>query len=253
MGAKPSALEALIDDIQKILCGSSLKDYFQPYPLHQIHGTIIGLEKALGFEKAYNANLLQQKGQRRLMDFFCLVDCLEAHLPFSVRIGGFEESYDEFLSLGQPPYRRSFGFNWRAGKAVLIGWPYQEPFSTFNFSEHSLLWTVREMLGNCCCIWHKYHLQQDNDIFLVLGDLNLPNSVDKTQLEQLQEEGCQLEMHIRSYLSNHPISLSLNIETLSVVQYEPGQESLANGISWKISDLQAGGISWEGLYGEGMV
>lgn len=236
-GSKPPILSELIESMNAEVENTALAGFFTPYPIRQIHATLTGLEKITGASENYNANYWNRAGERRVMDFSCLLETLSESLPMQARIGGFSESYDGFRSLGEIPYRRAFSVDWNSGKLNLIGWPFAGPFDDFDFSRQRLLWALRSRWASRCHIRHKYHEQQDNDLYMVLGSLNLPAGLDQAALDALQKEGRKLEWIIRDFLHHNPANLSLSPDTLFLVQYEEEALPPLSSTAWPVSEL----------------
>ncbi len=247
-GPKPRPLANLLESLQSEVKRTLLGAYFTPYPIDQIHGTIIGLEKAAGASRIHNANFLKATGEEKAMSFPCLLKALEACLPLAVRIGGFARGYSGFQSFGDIPYRRAFSIHKNTGKVLFTGWPYTGDPGSFDFSRRRLLWQLRQELSLRCHIRHKYHEQEDNDLYMVLGTLNRPDGPGTGGKEQWVMDCRQLENRARAFLYHHPVHLLLSPDTLFVVQYETESLELAGSRPWPLREILKEGISWEQLY-----
>ena len=247
-GPKPPALAGLLRDLSGLIESTYLKEFFFPYPIEQIHGTLIGLERVEGKEKYLNANYWMWAGEKRSMDFSCLVSTLSEFLPMPLRIGGFAENFTGFRSFGDIPYRRALGIDWASGRVTLIGWPYSGGFSSVDFTGRRPLWELRNRLAQQCYVRHKYHRHEDNDFYMVLGTLHQPEGLNKTLQEKLKREGQQLENSARTFLYHNPIILSLDQDTVSIVRYERETLERHSSRAWKIRELLDGGIAIQQLY-----
>ena len=175
-GPKRNPLRNLLRSWQDRLAGSirqlGAQMVFRPYPLAQIHGTLLGLE-TLPQPGLYNRNLHDFGGRlqaMRLPELFAFVPD-SGHLPFDVRFGGFEDREYPFRSRGARPYQRSFSIQEKT--AVVIGWPVR----TARDGHPSILeWTLTledlrrsAQRFNVLHRWHREPADVDNDLYLRLG------------------------------------------------------------------------------------
>ncbi len=214
-GSKPPELEKLLKSLIERILSSKLRKIFKPYHISQIHGTIIGMEKLSESPQFFNANKWYDLGNKVEMLYSQLSKVISEYLPMTIRLGGFGKSYKHFTSFGDSPYKRSFQLQLAAGKVVLIGWPHHNE----NFSGR-ILWNLRKEIEIKCNIRHKYAKFEDNDFFIVLGDLERWDTFFGQELAELQAESTALEENIRSYLSVNPVDIVLALENIYIAQYE---------------------------------
>jgi hypothetical protein len=227
-GSKNSILKNLLysifDKINLTIIGKS----FNPYQLIQIHSTIVGLEKAVN-DTYYNLNLLQDKNIKSNMDFECLFSKLNSHFPMKIRFGGFNRDFKDFLSFRKKPFSRSFQIDLAKKKIVLIGWPHK------NGDFHSkLLWNLRNEIEKQCNIRHKYADEEDNDFYLVLGEIVQPafNSTNK-----FKEDILNLENSIRQFLADNSFEIEINFTDLKIAQYTNGTLPVEKTKIYEIENL----------------
>jgi hypothetical protein len=206
---KPGELEELIKHIQNILAGDSrLK--FQPYNSKQVHATLVGLEGLRINKQIISTNFAELRGSVKLIDLKAVVQYLRStqHLPFSVRLGGFDSARNySFSSRGLHPGIRSFSIQGHI--VVAMGWPVLD--ETF---PPSLDLLRRELAGFGAL--HKYHASEgevDNDFFFVLGQIERRER-DRVAVLNVQDA-------IRRYLAEtKAIDFVVDIAALSFVAYE---------------------------------
>jgi len=213
-GPKFPEFAELLQRCIELVRQSPLDPYFHPYALEQIHGTLVGMERATGHAGFVNANLLARTGDAIEMNFSGLTTTLAAHLPLAIRFGGFAADARPFLSAGHSPYSRAFSLQWSTGCCTLIGWPHRDG----DFTTRRVLNAIRDDLERACGLAHKY--PEDNDFFLVLGRLQLPESLAGAELTRLQGAGAVVEAHVRAMLSSRPVDLVLGLDDLRIVAYE---------------------------------
>lgn len=146
-----------------------------------------------------------------------MVKLSSKHLISVKRIvfGGFDCSYESFMSLGKKPYERSFQIQWSTRRVTLIGWPHEnEDFRNKN------LWLLRKNIEEKCNIRHKYAKFNDNDFFMVLGELTGFNSLSEQELGELRTQSAVLEENIRQYLSHTPIDIQITSKDIFIALYE---------------------------------
>ena len=211
-GPKPARLAKLIKSVQgRLSCRPGLA--FVPYPLCQVHATLIGLEEdPAGSGQHRNFKLPRQSRQMDLAGYrHYLRDCFE--WPLYIQIGGFEGGDASFSSRGQAPYHRTFSLV--GDKAVLMGWPVQGKAPGETGVYPPTLDQLRRA-GQRFGISHAYHQTPsdiDNDFYMRLGLLGQVDAT-KRQDEDLQRE-------IRAFMSSlPPLILKLELSDLSVVSYQ---------------------------------
>jgi hypothetical protein len=214
-GEKPDELEGLIRSCQELL-SFGLAARFRPYPVEQVHGTIIGLEGHRKSGRLLNRNSGKQVHPKALLRF------LREQFPvIEIRIGGYRHraSYG-FQSRGTHPYFRSFSIQGKI--AVAMGWPVQG--DTFPNSIDDLRWRFSRDFG----VRHKWHKTKDavdNDFFLVLG--RVEESIDRFRLDHAVTE-------VRTFLSGlEGVHVRIEKDTLRVVAYMDDQ--LPPETSWVFS------------------
>jgi hypothetical protein len=199
---------------------------FRPYPLAQVHATVLGLE-SLPQPGLPNRNLLEFRGELRTMRlpelFGFILD--SDHLPFDVEFGGFADRDYPFRSRDARPYHRSFSIQGRT--AVVIGWPVQ---STRGGGLSTRNWplTLEELRRgaqrfNVLHRWHREPSDVDNDLYLRLGLLD-------GELAEPQRELVEQEMR-RALSGCSPSTVRIRPSDLAVVAYPAGEETLPVGRS----------------------
>jgi hypothetical protein len=231
-GHKSTILEKFINSINEKINSSSINNYYNPYNINQIHATIIGLEKVTN-SNYYNANLMHDKKIKAIMNFDCLSLLLKSHFPIKIRFGGFSEDFNDFLSFGEKPFFRSFQVNLDKNKIVLIGWPHKN--NNFNLR---LLWNIRLKIEKECNIRHKYADKDDNDFYLVLGEIT---QTDPIIINKIKKDVLILENSIHQYLADNPIEIEITLQDLKVIQYQnislPLETTIIHGIENLTSEL----------------
>lgn len=192
-----------------------------------IHATIIGLEgRRQGDDRIVHDNLLARMAGRAdhhpvpAMDLQGLVDFFRhVRLPLHIRIGGVTPDDVNPYDPDRRPFERTFAIR-DDGLLVMIGWPVVPDRG--GFAPVPMLLGLRKYLERFHVV-HKYHRQtsaQDNDLFIVLGSLNLE------QWEKLgTRERCnalnrldQLRNAMRLYL-NEPRFIEADESDFWVVEY----------------------------------
>lgn len=207
---------------------SLLGNDFKPYDIRQIHGTIIGMEKLIGYRKDANYNIWDIKEKIELMKFKTFLKIIKDwDYPIKIRFGGFSKEYNEFISCPKSglqrlePYYRSFSINVRMGKVVLIGWPHKNN----DFKNNLELLKLRSEIKTKANIIHKYDHWEDNDFFVVLGDIT-----NKLYWQEAKNAGKidALNQKIRDDMcknvNDRMLDLDLTQNDIYLVQYT--QESL---------------------------
>jgi hypothetical protein len=205
---KPDNLVKLAMEIQKILAKNPRLE-FTRYEPKQVHATIVGLEGLRVDGKIVSANFAELRRTVRLLHLQEVAKHLlsSKHLPFAVRIGGFNGALDyAFASRGLHPRNRSFSIQGRI--AVAMGWPARGGLFP------PTLDLLRRDLARFGAL-HKYHTSEgevDNDFFFVLGQF-------EHRLEGVIKE--ETEEEVRNYLSvQKPTDVDCTSDTLSFVAYQ---------------------------------
>lgn len=241
-GAKPKAFRDLLCRCIDAVRASPLQPYFQPYALEQIHATIVGMERAPGAAEFINANLLASTGRRVAMDFGPLPSNLQRYLPLSIRFGGFGAGDSRFRSAGRSPHERSFQVQWPTQRCTLIGWPHQNG----NFTTWRLLNALRDQLAVECGLGHKY--REDNDLFLVLGQLSSLDGVAPAALDHLQEAVTHVEERIRRMLAERPVNVVIDTADLSIVAYDDPTLPPASTAAFRLTEPRLDAAWIKNLY-----
>jgi hypothetical protein len=165
-GEKPPELHRLLDVCQKRIA-EALGSRFSPLAVHQIHATIVGLER-LHEPGLKNRAMARYRGAGRDMDIPGYLEELlrGSYLPFQVRFGGFGAGDDPFRSRGERPFQRSIFLE--DDKAVLIGWPVRAGAYPDTLERLRRRAQVYHIL-------HAYHRtaeDRDNDFYLRLGTVD---------------------------------------------------------------------------------
>jgi hypothetical protein len=212
-GDKSADLQRLLADCQARL-QRELGAAFRPYPLPQIHATLVGLERDPRHPERHR--LSGVVGLRASLDVAGFVEHLVARWrPLSIRFGGFEEAERPFTSRGELPFARSFSV--QRDKAVLIGWPVERPGrGTWRFPE--VLEGIRREARRFGIV-HAYHVgseAMDNDCYLRVGLLDDAGSGTGDPGERMQTRA----QRVRKWLSRcKPCIATLTLEDLSLVRY----------------------------------
>ncbi len=211
-GNKAGGLGLVINSCIQKIQQSPLGEFFRPYDIKQIHGTIIGMERVDDETNSfYNLNIATSSKNNITMDFFNFSPTVHKNFPMTLQFGGFHPSFNGFTSAGELPNTRSFQIQWKNRKVVLMGWPH----SNGKFTDQ--LNNIRTSFLENCNISHKY--KNDNDLFMVLGEINRPNNLSLLEKTQLALDTEQLEASIRNYLYQHPKNIILDLNSLSIAQY----------------------------------
>jgi hypothetical protein len=141
-------------------------DKWQPYPLGNIHATLIGLEGLKMGHRTIGKNILELRRTHIEMDLEKVIrnTMTTPLLPISIRTGGYADiERDEFSSRGLTPFKRTLAIHHEL--LVAIGWPYR------NQGYVNTLADLRNQMEAFGCL-HKYHANPevpDNDFYMVLG------------------------------------------------------------------------------------
>lgn len=210
---------------------------FHPYPLAQVHATVLGLERSTrpGF---HNRNFQELRGRPQVMRLPELSEFIldSRDFPFDAQFGGFEDHDHSFHSRGAPPYHRSFSLQGRT--AVIIGWPLGAagcegagpPRATSSLQRDTRTYPMilddlrrNAQRFNVLHRWHRESTDVDNDLYLRLGLL-------ESELAESQRE--RVEAEIRQVLSaSLPLIVRLTVADMAVVSYPADDETLPIGRS----------------------
>lgn len=213
-GEKASDLNKMILRITEMIQHSAVGQVFRPYDLKQIHGTIVGMEKLTGYSACYNSNIWNTHGEKIPMDFSGLHPILSGNFPIDIQFGGFNQDSKDFSSFGKSPYERSLQIQWATNRVTLIGWPHRDG----DYSNSMQLSNLRQSLSETCRINHKY--QRDNDFFMSIGEIAPLSSLPAEKKEALFKAGMEVEREIRDYLASNAINIHLDLDDLSIAQYQ---------------------------------
>jgi len=219
-GQKPQEFVSFLDGIREIISNHPLGRHFQPYANDQVHTTLMGLERLMDRNHSINLNRYEATGEACEMRLEGCVDLFESFLDgVRIRLGGFNPAYDQFLSWEARPYQRSFGIHASTGKVVLNGWPVLEGTGSVSFTDG--VWQLRKNLHDKHNLRHKYHQYEDNDVFMVVGDLPNPHHQDTEDHQVFNLQRKELEDDVRTFLStSRPYYLKLSIEDIAVIGYQ---------------------------------
>lgn len=242
-GSKSSAFTQLLQDCIGFIQASPLQSIFEPYPIAQIHGTIVGMEKITGYQQVFNANAWEKEKTKVEMDFGPLIPSLQAALstPLPIQFGGFAPKFDTFQSFGRLPYERSFQIQWASKRFTLIGWPHRQGQFAGQYLNQ-----LRQLLYTNCNIQHKWGA--DNDLFMVIGKIGNLESFSAKEIELLKKEAIHLEKKVRDYLTYNKLELLLDLQELYLVQYKETSLSLATSVTYPITDSRLEAAFIKGLY-----
>jgi len=221
-GQKLRAFEKYVGRCVNHIVHSPLRRFFKPYHINQMHATIVGMEKLIGFNEPFNANIWRAEGKQKEMDIDLLLNIVKNHHGFKIKFGGFGLDNLEIDSFGISAYFRSFELQWASNKVMIMGWHHDND----GFSKYTDLWTLRKQLSDECNVMHKY--QNDSDFFVAIGDLINLDTLTDLELKRLKEAGKQVERDIRKELANDSdlkLDLTIDYNSMYIAQYE--RETLA--------------------------
>jgi hypothetical protein len=240
-GNKSSGFAALITRCQELARGA-LGVGFSPYDQSQIHATIFGLERKIGWP-FYNANFSKYRGRDLVMDLEGILDYLRrcGHFPLEVQVGGYGKRDYPFVSREACPYERSFSI--QGDKVVVMGWPirgkpFQQPPATPSAwvqeaRLYPLTLDVVRHAAQAYGVLHAYHralTDVDNDLFFRIGVL-----VDQTSLTVGVRD--TLEAEVRQFLSIQlPLIVDIHLEQVSLALYEEDTLPLLSTRVWSLAD-----------------
>jgi hypothetical protein len=214
-------LRAWQDRLARAVRQIGAETVFRPYPLAQVHATVLGLER-LPQPALYNRNMLEFRGELRAMRLCELFGFIleSGHLPFEAQFGGFEDRDYPFRSRGGRPFHRSFSI--QGNIAVVIGWPVRAARHGRSSARDwplvldDLRRSAQEF--NVLHRWHRDPSDVDNDLYLRLGFL-------AGELADSQRELVEQEMR-RALSESPPSMLRIGPSDLDVVAYPDGEETL---------------------------
>jgi len=164
------------------------------------------------------------------------------HFPLAFQFGGFSKAFTQFDSFGRLPYERSFQVQWASSRVTAIGWPHRNG----DFTSARLLAGFRDDVACKCKIRHKY--DNDNDLFMVLGEIADLTSFTDDEVAALKREGKQVEDAVRDLLENHKIEMTVEPDDVFVVQYEKETLPLDTTIAYRITNPGLNAAMISGLY-----
>ncbi len=208
-GQKPELLTGIINVCLQEMCKSPIARWFVPYSNTQMHATIIGLEWLMRSSEIINRNYFQLFGKKEGIIAENFPAIINKVFPLNIRLGGFNQTNNDFQSFGKTPFERSFLIDRKTHKVILMGWPHEDG----NFQNKSLA-GLRSKMEKKCKIAHKY--SNDNDFYLVLGKLHFPGKGIKNKFENLLIE---TEKSLRDLVHKNPVDIRLEKDNLSFVSY----------------------------------
>ena len=228
---KPTNLNELITYVINEIQHSKLSSLLIPFSIEKIHSTLIGLEHIRDSNHfVFNANIFQEYGLKKEMNFDKLLKIIESYLPINIRFGGLNKSFDKFKSWGDVPYNRMFQLLCPAGDFTLLGWPYRD--GTYD----NTLWNLRETIEKECNIRHKYARIKDNDLFMRIGALKIDSCQLLIENSELRSDVDKIEENIRQYLYQNPIDIKITPNDVHLVYYTQGLSSIEVLNYYPISD-----------------
>jgi hypothetical protein len=226
---------------------ASLPDLFQPYPVPQVHATVINLDR-LGEGPLVNFNLYRYRGQSRVMDLAGILEYVRNEVPYplSIQVGGFEDRDYPFTSRGERPYARAFSI--QRTIATVIGWPAQAvavagrgqaaPVLEYPPALADLRVKLEEF--NLLHTYHRLDGERDNDFYFRIGVLARPLSGSDREA---------VEASVRRELSViGPHFISLSADDLYFASYVDESLPLDSTASWAATDPQLTPELLETLY-----
>jgi len=251
-GSKTGNLAAAIARCQEI-ADRTVGAAFTPYDMHQIHATIIGLERH--HPPADNANFSKHRDHDVAMDFAGFLAYLRGceYIPFRVQVGGFANRDYSFTSRNKPPYERSFSV--QGDKVVVMGWPVRgEPIAASPGTPAARAQEARtypptldaiRRAAQSFGILHPYHRTDadvDNDLFFRIG-LIRPEATTPSAVRAL-------EMQVRQLLSaQRPLVIEVRLGDIYLAAYDDDRLPVSTTRVWSLADPQVTGSFVAGLFG----
>lgn len=231
-GEKESEFNRYLSNIQHRVY-HYLGEDFSPYSIEQIHGTIIGLETVKIKEKNYSKWCQETNISKPPVDVNGLLNFLSKKPKIAnFKFGGFEKNKNHgFLSWKRHPYYRTFSI--RGNTMVINGWPVNKVNNQWFVTDELYEWRVQLESFNLC---HKWNIEgnQDNDLFMVIGRLNLtktkPGHLEKL-CEKMWEE-----------LSHTSLTTSLAKNNLGLVEYQSTELAVNTTIYHSLEAITQGWI-----------
>lgn len=204
-GGKPEELERFVLACQNKII-ATIGASFLPYPLEQVHGTIIGLEGYRVADKIKNANFDIHLSQTRLVDpsEFLAFAQSENVDSINIKMGGYSPEFKKFTSRDQVPYKRSFSV--QNNIVTVMGWPTAAQEGCRLLDKYRRSFNKVNVLHK----WHRTPTEIDDDFYLVLGRVQQIEDWDKEHLTRV----------MRQYLSKK-VTTKVRIErkSLAVIGY----------------------------------
>lgn len=248
-GPKSDAFCRFIGSVEDRIKESPIGKFFDPYDFDQIHATIVGLEMIAFGGINYNLNTWEDlKEKRQIKLEGCIGEFIRYSKDLSVRFGGFNASFDARLSWNQSLHLRSFGINTKTHKVVLNGWPVVSTGNKYQLTD--AIWMLRSVLFKSHNMRHKYHALEDNDMFMVLGDLKDIGGENPSRV-WFDDQVARLNFEIQQMLAeSQPHYEVLSLDEIKLVAYEHDSLATRTSRSWPVRILdenQAEVKQWLGI------
>ena len=230
-GNKPASLNALIQKLQDCLANHRLtQGKFVPYPLKQVHATIIGCEGLISDRGIISRWFHQYRQQTQYIDLAGLVEYLHrADLPVTIRFGGYDRQKNyNFVSRELHLSIRSLQIHslQKQGVPVLIGWPWE------NNRVSLTLDNLRRDLEQFN-LTHKYHVTPeaiDNDFYLRLGTI-----APLLSTSEMEAIACDL----RHILADKSLYIPVKLGDLAFARYRDLQFTPATTKAIPVPEISA--------------
>ena len=209
---KPAALAALLEKLQELTAGH-FGGAFETYDIEQIHATLIGLES-----EAVDQTSTEVISSKRVFSRHALaLNEIDSSVPVRP-VAPLEEVWRVHTSiLNERPIQLRFGgsaspHRYRAAfqvgrtSVIVVGWPLSPDGSGFD----DAIWQCRRRIGATTGYVHKYALERDNDVYLVLGRLR--SRPDDEAFEALENAG-------RELLLQREVVVTLDVGSTRLVEY----------------------------------
>lgn len=213
-GNKNEQLEFFIKSCQNIISKKILSN-FHPYDIFQVHGTVIGLETYVKDGKLISKNKFESKDEILAVDFdktLIFVKEIFSRLDLQIQIGGFNFQNNCKFTNGRAfdPYEQSFSI--KGNDAIIKGWQLIDKKEHVEFP--IILDELRRKFQTINFL-HKYHKNVtdfDNDLFSVIGKVNL-KKLSKLVIKDLEDE-------LRQFISkNGPLYIPISKNEISMLFY----------------------------------
>lgn len=242
LDSRHAILEKLISHCTSKLTKSNIAPLLVTFPINEIHATIIGLESFQESNRLYNTNSWLDLQKKKEMNFEAFMKIISGFFPMTIRFGGFNRSFNEFMSWGSIPYERSFQLLYPAGDFTLVGWPHDNG----DFESKSL-WNLREQIELDCNIRHKYSNHEDNDFFLRIAQINGEWQRAFQNENRLEDQIHGLEDEVRDYLLGNPIDVKITLNDVYLITYRIQSSKLKIVDSFRVADGKINGQFIDGL------